>query len=404
MAWMAGLFAHPPIFAASGEGSVFEDADGNRYVDFNLADLSNTVGYGPTAISRRISETAARGIQFLMPSEDAIAVAEELRARTGFASWQYTLSASQANIEIIRIARAQTGRQKVVVFQGKYHGHLDTTMAGDGPPDALGFAPSSVSDTMVIPFNDTAALRAALAGGDVALVMTEPALTNCTLVQPDPGYLAEAHALCQQAGTLFALDETHTWQFAHGGLTRAMNLTADFICLGKGLGTGVAFACYGMTPEIGEFVELRLESVNRDRNGLAIGGTLFGNVLCVAATRAGLEEVLTEAGYARTARLGARLADGVERVIARHGLPWCSFRLGPRAGFCLTPQAPRNYAEAKPSLDRLFSATRRLFMANRGIWEAIISAAPQVSFAHDEADIDRYLAVAGEFVADITAT
>ncbi|MCV2873967.1 aminotransferase class III-fold pyridoxal phosphate-dependent enzyme [Defluviimonas sp. WL0050] len=402
MAWMAGLFAHPPICAVGGEGSAFEDADGNRYIDFNLADLSNTIGYGPTAVSRLTAETAARGVQYLMPSEDAIAVAEELKRRTGFRFWQYTLSASQANTEIIRIARAMTGRQKVVVFQGKYHGHLDTTLAEDGPPDALGLAPASVRDTVVIPFNDPDALRAALAGGDVALVMTEPALTNCTLVIAEPGFLTDAHALSRAAGTLFAFDETHTWQFAYGGLAPGDGLTADFLCLGKGLGTGVAFACYGMTAEIGAFVEDQLESISRDRNGLAIGGTLFGNALSVSATRAGLDEILTEEGYARLARLGTRLADGLDGLIARHGLPWRSFRLGPRAGFCLTPEAPRNYTEAKPSLDRSFSAARRLFMANRGIWEAIISAAPQVGFAHEAADIDRYVEVAGAFLDDVT--
>ncbi len=399
MSWMANLYAHPPMFVTGGKGASFEDVDGNRYIDFNLADLSNTIGYGENAVSRVIADQARRGLQFLLPGEDAIAVSEELTRRTGFPVWQYTLSASQANTEIIRIARAFTGRAKVVVFEGKYHGHLDTTLVDHGKPEGLGILPKAIADTVVLPFNDIDALRAELAKGDVALVLTEPMLTNCTLVLADPGFISEAHRVCQASGTLFALDETHTWQFAYGGVIRAEKLSADVYCLGKGLGTGVPLAAYGLRADLGDYVARHRDDPAVGGRGVMLGGTLFGNALGLAATRAGLEEILTEEGYARTARLGTRLADGIETLIATHGLPWCAFRYGPRSGFCLTPRPPRTYEEAQPSLDPQFSAARRVFMANRGIWEAIYSAAPQVSFAHTEADIDRYLAVAGEFLA-----
>lgn len=128
MAWMAGLHRHAPLFVAAGQGSTFQDADGNSYVDFNLADLSNTAGFGPNAVARAVEAQAARGMQFLLPGEDSILVATELAARTRMPFWQFTISASSANTEVIRIARALTGRRRIVMFDGKYHGHIDTAM------------------------------------------------------------------------------------------------------------------------------------------------------------------------------------------------------------------------------------------------------------------------------------
>jgi glutamate-1-semialdehyde 2,1-aminomutase len=409
MAWMAGLFRHQPIFVSDGEGSRFRDADGNDYIDFNLADLSNTIGYGANAVSESISAQATRGMQFLLPSEDAIVVSQALRKRVGLPMWQFTLSASGANTEVIRIARAFTGRQRIVLLDGKYHGHIDVTMAKGGDPgsntgakpEAMGISPRGTADTINVPFNDTSALASALQQGDVALVLAEPALTNCSLVLPEPDFLAEAYRLTKEAGALFALDETHTWQLAFGGFTRAHGLATDFVTLGKGLGGGMPLGAYGMTGELGSYLERHRDVDIAEVRGLAIGGTTYASAITLAAARAALDDILTEDGYARTASLGARLADGIAEIIARHGLGWREFRYGPRTGFCLTPDLPRNLSEALPSLDQAFSDSRRVFMANRGVWEAIATAGPQVSFAHSEPDIDRYLEVAGEFVAEI---
>lgn len=411
MAWMAGLYRHRPIFVQEGSGSSFRDIDGNDYLDFNHADLSNTIGHGENAVARRIAAQAARGMQFLLPGEDAIAVSQELRERVGLPMWQYTISASAANTEVIRIARAFTGRQKIVLFEGKYHGHIEPTMAeGGGPgsnafaaPDGMGVSAKATADTINVPFNDIPALARALQEADVALVLTEPALTNCSLVLPEPGFLEEAYRLAKAAGALFALDETHTWQFAYGGLVRAHGLPTDFVTLGKGLGSGMPLGAYGMTSELGSFVVRHRDVDVSETRGLAIGGTTYGSAITMAAARAVLEEIQTEAAYARMAMLGARLSDGIERIIARYDLPWRAFRYGPRSGFCLTQQPPRNLDEALPSLDQAFSDTRRVFMANRGIWEAIASAGPQTSFVHTESDIDHYLEAADEFIAEVVA-
>lgn len=407
MAWMTGLLDHIPPFFTGGTGARLTDADGHSYIDFNLADLSNTVGYGDTAPARAVARAAMTGPSALLPTETSITLAERLARRTGMPFWQHTISASSATTEVFRIGRVMTGKPKIVMFQGGYHGHIDQTMvvpgaAGVAEAASLGPPPSLTRDTVPLPFNDLEALRRALAARDVAVVIAEPAMTNCGLVLPDPGFLAEACRLSRAAGALFVLDETHTWQMADGGFRRQMGLDCDVMILGKGLGSGIALGLYGMTGPIAAWLAAHHDGSASGEKGIATGGTLYGNPLSTAAALAMLDEVQTAAAYARIAGLGTRLSDGIDALIARHGLPWRAFRHGPRSGFCLTPDLPRSGAEAEASLHRPFTAARRVFMANRGIWDAIWSAGPQVGFAHDEADIDRYLAVTAEFLDQVT--
>lgn len=403
MPWMVWLYDHAPPFVTGGHGSRFTDADGFDYIDFNLADLSNTMGYGDTPVARAVARQAMVGLQSLLPSENSITLSERLAERTGMPWWQHTLSASVANTEVFRIARALTGKRKILAFSGAYHGHIEATLVeidkdGSVQPSALGLSLSVARETISVPFNDLAAFRAALSSGDVAAAITEPALTNSALVLPDPGFLAEACRLTRAAGGLFVLDETHTWQLAHGGLKRAMQLECDVLVLGKGLGSGVALGMYGMTPRIAGGLMAGRDGRADGAKGIATGGTIHGNPLSTAAALAMLEEVQTEAAYARISALGSRLSDGIETMTKARGLNWRTFRCGPRSGFCLTPDLPRTAAEASPSMHRNFNAARRVFMANRGIWDAIWSAGPQVGFSHTAADIDQYLEVAGDFL------
>ncbi|MGF1611690.1 MAG: aminotransferase class III-fold pyridoxal phosphate-dependent enzyme [Kiloniellales bacterium] len=403
MGWMAGLYRHPPLTVTKGEGAHFEDVDGNRYLDMNQADLSMNCGFGPPAVTAAVAARMRDGSSFLLPTEDAIAVSRLLGERFGLPCWQYTLSASSANAEAIRVARVATGREKVLLFGGKYHGHIDDTLVkafGSGTgPELLGLPRAAAERAVVVPFNDLDALRAALRGGDIACVITEPALTNIGVVLPEPGFLAAAKAETTAAGALFILDETHTHMAAYGGLTRAWQLEADMVSLGKSLGGGVAIGAYGMTRALADVMERHLD-VDVGAPGLAVGGTLYANALSLAAARAALEQVLTPAGYAHVQALGKQLADGIDALIARHGLPWKAHRLGGRSGFCLRPHWPRNAEEGGHSIDVAFIDARRVFMANRGVWEAIATAGPAASFAHTAGDIERYLDVLAAFLVE----
>jgi glutamate-1-semialdehyde 2,1-aminomutase len=404
MAWMAGLYDHRPLYVARGDGCRFTDVDGNAYLDFNQADLSATCGFAPPAVLDAIAERAARGLQFLLPVEEGIEAAELLAERYLLPAWQFTLSASGANAEAIRLARHRTGRRLLIVFGGHYHGHLDDTLVtGDersGRPELLGLNPRAAADTRLVAFNDLAALERVLAGGDVAAVITEPALTNAGIVQPRDGFHAGVRALARQHGALLILDETHTQTAAYGGLTRAWGLEPDVITLGKSLGGGVPIGAYGMTDDLHDHMERHLDAFGRTI-GLATGGTTYANPLSLAAAVAVLRHVQTPAAFERTAQLGARLADGIEAAAARHGLPWRAHRLGGRSGYCLEPELPDNAADAGRSLDHELIDARRLHMANRGIWEAIASAGPAVSFEHDAGDVDEYLGVLDLFLADV---
>ena len=408
MAWHVGSYHHIPLWVTGGKGSRFTDVDGHTYSDFNIADMSMFSGYAPEPLVRAVSECMARGHQFLLPCEDAIVVSEELGRRYGLPKWQYTLSASQANTEAIRVARVVTGREKVLLFDGHYHGHFDQSLVELGVdgrlvPEERGLPRSVVDQTVVAPFNDVAALQAALERRNVALVLTEPALTNnYGLILPEPGYHEALRSITRQTGTLLALDETHTQVAGPGGLTTLWSLQPDMVSSGKSIAGGVPFGAWGMTDEIAE-VLTQVKDADGERSDLvAIGGTLFGNPLSLAAAKATMLEILTPEAYAHTQRLGARLADGMRAAVARAGLPWHIHHLGPRSGYTFQPQPVRDAAEARACVDELLTRLIRIWLANRGVWEAIVGAGPVCPVPATDADVDAYLAAWDELLQALT--
>jgi glutamate-1-semialdehyde 2,1-aminomutase len=405
MAWMAGLFRTPPVWASHGAGARFTDVDGNTYLDFNICDMSAVLGYAHPRLTEVIAEQAARGVQLLMPIEAALVVCEELRLRFGLVKWQFTLAASSANVEALRIARVATGREGVLLFEGKYHGHLDETLwtAGDGGLDAeslgIGPAPAGLD---VVGFNDLEAADRVLRLGRAAAVLIEGVLTNCGTVLPDPGFLEGLRDLCTRYGTLLILDETHTQFDVYGGTVTHFGVAPDIVTGGKGIAGGVPIGAYGMTDEVAAVLESHLEDDALGMPGLAVGGTLFGNALSLACAAVVLSELMTPQEYERIGGLGARLADGIEAAASAHGLDWRAHRFGARSGYCLVPDLPRNAVEAHLSLDPLLSDTRRVYFANRGVWDAISTSGPHLGFAHVAADVDDYLTVLDDFLDELT--
>ncbi len=397
MAWHMSSYHDLAPWAAEGKGARFTDVDGVIYSDFNIADMSMFCGYAPEPLVRAVSDQIARGTQFLLPGEDAIVVSEELARRYGLPKWQYTLSASQANTEAIRVARAATGRDKVLLFDGHYLGHLDQALVeldetGAVVVEERGVPAAVVEGTVLVPLNDVTALAAALDGHDIAIVLTEPALTNnFGLILPDPGWHEALRAVTRKHGTLLAIDETHTQVVGPGGLTRQLGLDPDFVTCGKSIAGGVPFGAWGMTDDIAAVLR-QVKGPDGERSNLvAIGGTLFANALSMAAARAVMTEVLTPAAYASTQRLGLRLAEGMQAAVAAAGLPWHIHHLGPRAGYTFAPVPPRDAAEARTVVDELLARLVRAWMANRGVWEAIVGAGPVCSVPATAADVDAYL-------------
>jgi glutamate-1-semialdehyde 2,1-aminomutase len=410
MSWMENSYEHPPVWVTHGSGAHFWDVDGHRYLDLYIADMSAFCGHGPEPVVRAVAQRMQRGNQFLLPSEDAAPVAEHLVGRYGMPKWQFTLSATQANMEVIRVARHATARDVVLVFDGKYHGHLDSTLAvldeGVVRPEYFGLPNDSTSATRIVPFNDVDALRSALAPRDVAVVLAEPAMTNAGFLLPRPGFHQALRELTRGTGTLLAIDETHTLVTAYGGLGRLWDLDPDLLTVGKSIAAGVPLAAYGMTEALAAVFDIPDEPyvvAGTAVNEPATGGTLFANALSLAAGRSALTDLLTEEAFAHASKLGTRLANGLRDKIGRHGLPWSVVQEGSHAYYTFTPTAPHDGATSRAADDPDLRALLRVFMANRGVWESGWWLGPTVSVAHTEADVDEYLEVFGELLITITS-
>jgi glutamate-1-semialdehyde 2,1-aminomutase len=405
MSWMDELYDHPPLWVSHGAGSRFWDIDGNEYVDMYVADMSAFCGHAPPPVVRAVSERAAAGNQFLLPSEDALIVAEELAQRYGMAKWQFTLSATQANTEVVRVARVRTGRETILVFDGKYHGHLEPTLGiledGRVLPEYTGLPIEATANLRIVPFNDLDAVERALAADDVALVLTEPAMTNAGFLLPDPGFHDGLREVTRRHGTLLGIDETHTLVTAYGGLTTEWGLQPDFLTVGKSIAGGVPLGAYGMTDDVAEVLHPPAASpvvsgIAYDE--VATGGTLFANPLSMAAARAALTEVLTPDAFTTAAMLGEQLATGLRTRIDRAGLPWSVNHHGSHAFYFFSPRPPRDARGARDSDDPDLRALIRVFLANRGVWESGWWLGPTVSVAHRPDDVDAYLDTIGEFL------
>jgi glutamate-1-semialdehyde 2,1-aminomutase len=397
MHWMVRWAGGFPIVVAEGHEARVTDIDGREYVDFCLGDTGAMTGHAPEAVADAVADRMRRGATFMLPTEDAVAVSEELSRRFGLPSWQFAVSATDANRFAIRLSRHLTGRPKILVFNWCYHGTVDeafVTLGDDGVPHArpgnLGPPVDPSRTTKVVEFNDVRALEAALAPQDVACVLAEPALTNIGIVLPEDGFHLALRRLTRDAGTLLVLDETHTLSAGPGGCTAAWRLEPDLITLGKAIASGVPGAAYGMTADLASRVPRRIREDESDAGG--IGGTLAGNALSLAAMRATLESVLTDAVFAETGALCARWAHGVETAIRERRLPWHVTRLGCRAEYWFRASPPRNGGEAAASIDPDLDRYMHLAILNRGFLMTPFHNMALIAPGTPAADIDRHAA------------
>jgi glutamate-1-semialdehyde 2,1-aminomutase len=373
MPWMLHWAGSYPIVLAEASGARLTDIDGNEYVDFCLGDTGAMTGHSPAPVVEAAAAQLARGATTMLPSEDAGIVGELLVERFGLPRWMFTLSATDANRAALRFARQITGRAKILVFSYSYHGtvdetfavrdeHTDHTVAREG---SVGPPVDVAETTRAIEFNDLRQLEAALAHGDVACVIAEPAMTNMGIVMPDPGYHDALRTLTRDAGTLLLIDETHTFSAGPGGATREWGLEPDMFTIGKAIGGGVPVGALGMSDAVADRLLGDPDADFEDVGG--VGGTLSGSALSLAAMRAALSEVLTDDAFAHATAVATQLREGIESVIESSGLTWDVQQLGCRVEYRFTLDAPRNGTESRAAYDGDLERYLHLHALNRGV-------------------------------------
>ncbi|TGT73443.1 MULTISPECIES: aspartate aminotransferase family protein [unclassified Mesorhizobium] len=407
MHWMTDWPTPFPILVHGAKGATITDIDGNRLDDFCLGDTGSMLGHSPPAVARAIRRQAARGLTYMLPSEDALAIGHLLQQRFGLPYWQIATTATDANRFALRVARAVTGREKILVFNGCYHGSVDETMVrliDSKPVNRPGLAGEFrdlTRATKIVEFNDIAALEAALADRDVACVITEPVLTNSCMVLPDPGFHDALRRLTRAAGTLLLIDETHTISTGPGGYTKKHGLEPDLFVLGKPVAGGVPASIWGMSEE----VATRYGAYNRTKEPgySGMGTTLSANPLQFAAMLATLEEVMTEEAYAHMDRLARRLDAGLTAVIQRNKLPWHVARVGARVEFICAPGPLHNGGEAEKAHAPELEAAIHVALVNRGVLIAPFHNMMLISPATTSAQVSRLIAAFAAVAARLTA-
>jgi glutamate-1-semialdehyde 2,1-aminomutase len=374
MHWMRDWSTPHPLFVRKARGVELEDVDGNTYVDFCFGDTGAMFGHSPPAIARALAETGAQGITSMLPSERVGRVGEKLAGLFGLPFWQVTQTATDANRAALRWARAVTGRQRILVFDGCYHGTVEETLvralpgSDEGatrPRDGLiGMNHSVNATTDAVPFNDIAAVERVLSRGRTAAVIAEPVMTNIGMVLPEEGFLKQLRELTRRLRVLLIIDETHTLSTARGGYSRAQDLDPDLWVCGKAIAGGMPCAVFGFTTE----VEAGMRRVQEDRAGghSGMGTTLSANALSLACLEASLDDLMTPANYRAMEDCATYLAEGLVRVFATESLSWHVARVGARLEFGFA-KPPRNGVESERAAWPEMEHAIHLYLLNRGV-------------------------------------
>ena len=406
MHWMRDWSMPFPFLVASAQGSTLRDIDGHEYADFCLGDTGSMFGHSPAPVAAAIMRQATQGLTYMLPTDDAVVVGRLLAERFGLPHWQIATTATDANRFALRVARAVTGRPKILVFNGCYHGTVDETFVRliDGRvvprPGLLGQVTDLTQLARVAEFNDVDGLRRELAHGDVACVITEPVLTNSCMVLPQPGFLEAVRRLTRETGTLLLIDETHTISTGPGGYTCTHQLEPDLFVLGKPIAGGVPASVWGMTDDVARRLDAVRTRMPPGHSGM--GTTLSANALAVTAMRATLEHVMTADAYRGMEQLAAVLVAGLQAAIEARNLPWHAVRVGARVEFICAPGPLRNGTEAEaahaPALERAI----HLALLNRGCLIAPFHNMMLVCPATTAAQVSRLHAAFAEVIDALT--
>lgn len=391
--WMLDWPSPVPLVAASAQGAVLTTVDGQMLDDFCLGDTASMFGHSPKPLADALARQAGEGLSYMLPTEKGVELAEMLAMMFGLPSWQVTTTASEANRAVIRWCRGITGRSKILIFNGCYHGAVDDVfvdLRGGVPKmraSLIGQVADIVPTTTVIEYNDIAALERELKRGDIACVLAEPVMTNVGMVRDAPGYLETLRRLCSETGTILVFDETHSISSGYGGHSNAFGPMPDMLVIGKSIGGGVPCAVYGFS----EAVAARMAALNASRPSghSGIGTTLSANALALSAMHAMLGKVITRDAYAHMLALARRLVKGIEGVIAAHSLPWHVAHVGARVEFVCAEKPATNGSEARAAMQPRLEAALHLYLANRGILLAPFHNMMLLSPATQEGQVDR---------------
>jgi glutamate-1-semialdehyde 2,1-aminomutase len=409
MHWMRDWSTPHPLFVREARGVELTDVDGNRYLDFCFGDTGAMFGHSPPAIARALAETGANGITCMLPAERVARVGEKLAKMFGLPFWQMTQTATDANRNVLRWARAIAGRPRVLVFDGCYHGTVEETLVRALPEmrdrggtraraGLIGMNHDVSATTDAVPFNDIAAVERVLARGRTAALIAEPVMTNIGMVLPEAGFLRALREATRKHGVLLVLDETHTLSSARGGYAGAEKLEPDIWVCGKAIAGGMPCAVFGFTAD----VEAGMRRVQAERAGghSGMGTTLSANALALACLEACLDELMTPASYQAMNDTAAYLSEGLGRLFARQSLAWHVSRVGARLEFGFG-KPPRNGVESEREAWPELEHAIHLHLLNRGVlltpFHNMMLCSPVTTAAH----ADRLLGSLGEVLAEI---
>jgi glutamate-1-semialdehyde 2,1-aminomutase len=403
MHWMKDWPMPFPMLVASAKEASLTDMDGHVIHDFCLGDTGSMFGHSPSPVADAIRDQAANGLTYMLPTSVALEVGELLSRRFGDFRWQIATTATDANRFAIRVARAVTGRKKIIVFNGCYHGTVDDAMVElqDGKtitrPGLLGQVADLTQYAIACEFNDLASVEKALASGGVAAILTEPVMTNSCMVLPQPGFHEGLKQLAERYGTLLIIDETHTISSGPGGYTSVHGLDPDIFVVGKCVAGGMPTSVWGLRAD----VALRYQEANQKRapGHSGMGTTLSANPMQFVCLRATLRDVMSETNYAIMEHGAALLEAGLAQAINRHGAPWHVIRVGARVEFICANGPLSNGSEAAKAHQSELEAVIHTCLLNRGCLIAPFHNMMLVSPVTKKEQIERLIGAFDETLA-----